>query len=95
MPEDVRQPEPLDCRINEDGPVVRDDVPVDRDLEVLAVLPESPAIYGALRDLPQVDAVMSVQIARMQWLSTTREVWRRAYHHDLLVRADADAASAS
>src|SRR5713101_1792643 len=49
--EHVCQSEPKGRGIHQDRAVVGDDAPVDRDLEVLAVLDELPAIDGAARDL--------------------------------------------
>jgi hypothetical protein len=55
----VREPEPVDGRVDEQGAVVRHDAPVDGDLDVLAILQELPAVDGPLRDLGQVDACRS------------------------------------
>src|SRR5207253_9730214 len=78
-----------DRRIDEDCAVVRDDVSVDRDLDLLSVLDEPPAIHGTPGSA-QVDAVVRVQITRMQRRWMLREVRRRAHHHEALVRADAN-----
>src|SRR6267142_1118801 len=87
--EHVRQPEPVEGSVDEHGSVVRDDVPLYGDLEVLALLDEPPAIYSAAR-LAQIDAVVDVQVARARRPPVGREVCRRANHHDSLVDADTD-----
>jgi NAD(P)-dependent dehydrogenase (short-subunit alcohol dehydrogenase family) len=82
---DVGEPEPVHRREHHELPVVHQDAPVHGDLEILAGLREVPPVDRVRRSLPVVDAVVTLEIARMLRLLASRKVRRRTDDREALV----------